>query len=95
VCWNLRASTTKTIPVSESELGYVMVSGFSKELLKMVMTGDLNTVTVVTNILHPYKMPEIVDKLKFDETLIVNSIEHVAKGLKRIELKKHHVTMKQ
>ena len=35
-------SRTKTIPLVENELGVALVSGFSQNVLKMVMTNNLN-----------------------------------------------------
>ena len=41
VFWNV-CSRTGTIPVSENELGVALVSGFSPNIAKMVMSGRLN-----------------------------------------------------
>lgn len=41
IFWNVN-SRTKTIPLIENELGVALVSGFSQNVLKMVMTNNLN-----------------------------------------------------
>lgn len=41
IFWNVN-SRTKTIPLVENELGVALVSGFSQNVLKMVMTNNLN-----------------------------------------------------
>ena len=41
IFWNVN-SRTKTIPLIENELGVALVSGFSQNVLKMVMTSNLN-----------------------------------------------------
>jgi hypothetical protein len=55
VCWNLRTSSAKTLPVSQDEPGYVMLSGFSSELLKHVLNGEEFTpLTMLLHVLEPY-----------------------------------------
>ncbi len=53
VFWNVN-SRTETIPVRENELGVALVSGFSVNICKMVMSGEIN----------PYKclLDAIMDK---------------------------------
>lgn len=41
IFWNVN-SRTQTIPLVENELGVALVSGFSQNVLKMVMTNNLN-----------------------------------------------------
>ena len=41
IFWNVN-SRTGTIPLTENELGVALVSGFSQNVLKMVMTNNLN-----------------------------------------------------
>ena len=41
IFWNVN-SRTKTIPLVENELGVALVSGFSQNVLRMVMTNNLN-----------------------------------------------------
>lgn len=42
VFWNVN-SRTETIPVRENELGVALVSGFSVNICKMVMSGEINS----------------------------------------------------
>ena len=58
VCWNLRTSCSKSLPVQADETGYVMLSGFSSELLKHVLNGDdLTPLTMMLHVLEPYQVP--------------------------------------
>ena len=41
VFWNVN-SRTETIPVRENELGVALVSGFSVNVCKMVMSGEID-----------------------------------------------------
>ena len=46
IFWNVN-SRTGTIPLLENELGVALVSGFSQNVLKMVMSGKLNPYEVL------------------------------------------------
>ena len=50
VFWNVN-SRTKTIPLIENELGVVLVSGFSQNVLKMVMSNKYNPHEVLMEML--------------------------------------------
>jgi hypothetical protein len=55
VCWNLRTSNSKTLPVAKDEKGYAMLSGFSSELLKHVLNGQaLTPYAMMSHVLEPY-----------------------------------------
>lgn len=62
VCWNLRTSTNKIIPIENNNEGIIMLSGFSSELLKYVLTAqELTALSMMMHILEPYKVPMEVD----------------------------------
>lgn len=63
ICWNLRTSQSKTIPCSKDEEGFVMLSGFSAELLKCILTGkEFTPYAMMMHVLEPYVVPpEILD----------------------------------
>ena len=46
IFWNVN-SRTKTIPMIENELGVTLVSGFSQNVLKMVMSNKYNPYEVL------------------------------------------------
>lgn len=61
VCWNLRTSETKTMPTTIDKSGVVMLSGFSAELLKCILTGqDFTPMAMMRHVLEPYSVPSCV-----------------------------------
>lgn len=55
VCWNLRTSCSKSLPVTKDEIGYVMLSGYSAELLKSILDGNILTpLTMMLHVLESY-----------------------------------------
>jgi hypothetical protein len=48
VFWNVN-SRTGTIPVKENELGVALVSGFSVNVVKMVLSGELDPYKCLTD----------------------------------------------
>lgn len=59
ICWNLRTSISKSLPVHKNEEGYAMLSGFSSELLKCVLTAQEYTpYNMMMHILEPYTIPD-------------------------------------
>lgn len=62
VFWNVN-SRTSTIPVKENELGVSLVSGFSKNVINMVMQDELNPFNALLNVLNS-------DRYKPVETLL-------------------------
>lgn len=51
IFWNV-ASRTKTIPLTENELGVTLLSGFSQNVLKMVMSNNYNPYDVLIETLN-------------------------------------------
>ena len=61
ICWNLRTSNSKTMPVNKNEEGFAMLSGFSAELLKCVLNGEEYTpYSMMMHVLEPYFVPDQV-----------------------------------
>lgn len=59
IFWNVN-SRTKTIPLIENELGVILVSGFSQNVLKMVMSNKYD----------PYQvLIEILDQPRYDQVI--------------------------
>lgn len=62
IYWNLSASYGETFPVKAVSNNVAMVSGFSEQLLKVIMeTDDINPENVLNEILAPYIPNVIVD----------------------------------
>lgn len=51
VFWNVRASDNKAFPVKFDERGVALVSGYSPSIIKHVLTGEMNPVNVMRNVL--------------------------------------------
>lgn len=63
VCWNLRTSTAKTMPVSQNEEGFAMLSGFSAELLKCILSAqEFTPIAMMRHVLEPYNVPDSLIK---------------------------------
>lgn len=56
VFWNLRASSNKAMPVTKDEKGTAFLSGYSAELLKGLMNGDIDPIKIMMNILSKYNV---------------------------------------
>lgn len=55
ICWNLRTSTSKIMPVTKDETGFAMLSGFSAELLKCILDAqNITPENMMMHILEPY-----------------------------------------
>jgi len=68
ICWNLRTSSSKSLPVNKDEKGYVMLSGYSAELLKHVLNGDdITPMTMMMHILEPYPVDNNYDNIVMDK----------------------------
>lgn len=61
IFWNVN-SRTKTIPLVENELGVALVSGFSQNILKMVMTNNLNPYDILIETITSPRYDAIVCK---------------------------------
>jgi len=59
IFWNVN-SRTKTIPLIENELGVVLVSGFSQNVLKMVMSNKLNPYDVLIETITSERYDKII-----------------------------------
>lgn len=64
VFWNV-CSRTNTSPLNENEAGVVLVSGFSVNTLKMVMSNNLNPWEVLKETLDSDRYKIVGEKLKF------------------------------
>lgn len=63
VFWNVN-SRTGTIPVKENDLGVALVSGFSPNVAKMVMSGKLDPFDCLLETLNTERYQPIEDALR-------------------------------
>lgn len=75
ICWNLRTSTTKSLPVTKNEEGYAMLSGFSSELLKHILNGEEFTpLSMMMHVLEPYDIT-LQDYVITDKPFTINQLQ--------------------
>ena len=63
VFWNVN-SRTGTIPVKENEMGVALVSGFSTNIVKMVMSGNTDPYECLLEMLNSDRYTPIGDALR-------------------------------
>ena len=62
VFWNVN-SRTGTIPVKENDLGVALVSGFSPNVAKMVMSGKLDPMEALLETLNSHRYDAVREAL--------------------------------
>jgi hypothetical protein len=86
VCWNLRTSSNKTMPVSSNEQGYAMLSGFSAELLKCILNAqEFSPVAMMMHVLEPYDIPTEISNCS---VLDLQPVDHLEKAVNKSAIKK-------
>ncbi|XWV25653.1 hypothetical protein QJ856_gp0100 [Tupanvirus deep ocean] len=77
VCWNLRTSSSKSLPVEQNTNGYAMLSGFSAELLKCILTAqEFTPYAMMMHVLEPYTVPIEVSCCAVDALTAVLNLEN-------------------
>lgn len=88
VCWNLRTSISKSMPVEQKEQGYSMLSGFSAELLKCILTAqEFSPMAMMMHVLEPYAVPELLQSCQVDS--LVPRMNNFVSNLEKILPKSH------
>lgn len=64
VFWNVAGSTHNGIPLQQNELGVVLMSGFSVNLLDMVMSGQLDPYKAILDIINSPRYQPVEDAVK-------------------------------
>lgn len=59
IFWNVN-SRTKTIPMTENEMGVILISGFSQNTLKMVMTNETDPYKVLVETITSERYDKII-----------------------------------
>lgn len=90
ICWNLRTSKSKTMPIMKDELGFAMLSGFSAELLKCVLYAEEFTpISIMNHTLEPYEVPIEIINCGIDDLQYPNTnIYILEEAVKKSEIKK-------
>lgn len=89
ICWNLRTSASKTLPVEQNEKGFAMLSGFSAELLKCVLTAqDITPYGMMLHVLEPYDVPQQVLDCGTVLNVDPNFCTHLKKAIEDSAIKK-------
>lgn len=87
ICWNLRTSTTKSLPSLKDENGVAMLSGFSGELLKSIMNNEtFSPISMMRQILEVYEISEILQKTQKLEQCV--DYEKLNEAIKKSTIKK-------
>ena len=75
ICWNLRTSDKKVLPIGMNENGFCMLSGFSSELLKNVIEDrEYTPLSMMRSVLEPYSVPKDVIECPVDSLYLPQSI---------------------
>lgn len=61
--WNLNQSFNKTIPMQSNEFGLILCSGFSLNLLKMVMSNNLDPYKALTDIINSKRYEAVENEI--------------------------------
>lgn len=64
IFWNVSGSVNQTIPMQENELGVVLCSGFSVQLMKMVMSGKTDPYDVLLETINVPRYGAVDEALK-------------------------------
>jgi hypothetical protein len=77
VCWNLRTSSSKTLPFEHTQNGVAMLSGFSPDLLHAVLDGEeMTPMSVFMKVMNKYNSIDGIIGNSIDG-IIGNSIEGI------------------
>ena len=64
IFWNLSGNIDKTIPMQQNELGVILISGFSIQLLNMVMSGQTDPYKAILDIINSERYQPIENILR-------------------------------
>ena len=64
IFWNLSGNVNKTVPMQQNELGVVLMSGFSVQLLDMVMSGETDPYKVILETLNSKRYDAVEEAVK-------------------------------
>lgn len=85
VCWNLRTSSSKSLPVTAEENGFSMMSGFSNEMLKHVLNGE--SMTPISLMLHSLEAYTAVDLSSANLSAFPYDLDQLSKAITESKIK--------
>lgn len=62
--WNLSAAMNGTIPLQQNDLGLILCSGFSVQLMKMFMSNEVDPYKVLLDTLHSERYDKVREAVK-------------------------------
>lgn len=82
VCWNLRSSTSQTMPCEQDTPGLICLSGFSSSLMKQVVTSNIITpYNILMNVLDQYSLAltefPALNTERVDTTILAKIVESI------------------
>jgi hypothetical protein len=88
ICWNLRTSSSKIMPVTHEENGVVMLSGFSAELLKCILDAkEFTPISMMKHVLEPYLVPTEVSNCQINQLSSKIDVVHLETAIKNSAIK--------
>jgi Domain of unknown function (DUF2828). len=95
ICWNLRTSSANTMPLTSNENNVAMLSGFSAELLKCVLTAkEINPMAMMMHILEPYPTLDLASSSQIDLTPDVVILSQLSTCINKSQIKKCYLPKK-
>jgi hypothetical protein len=96
ICWNLRTSSSKSLPVLKNQEGYAMLSGFSAELLKCILNAqEFSPYSMMMHILEPYNVPPEVTQSQISAlTPPFGNIKYLEQAVEKSAIKQAYKGMK-
>jgi len=89
VCWNLRTSTNKIMPIQGEEKDFAMLSGFSAELLKCILTAqEFTPNAMMQHVLEPYIVPHEVTTSTNDIIFTTDELDKLEIAITKSTIKK-------
>lgn len=89
ICWNLRTSSTASLPITQDTANYCMLSGFSAQLLRAVLQGeDINPLAILQATLKPYTIPETLHTITIPNNSRSFNLQELATVVKNTQIKK-------
>ena len=64
IFWNVAGQLNKTIPMQKNDLGVILISGFSVQLLDMVMSGETDPYQAILKTINSERYQPIEDAVK-------------------------------
>ena len=64
IFWNVAGDVNNGIPMQKNELGVILMSGFSVQLLDMVMSGETDPYKAILSVINSERYKAVEDAVK-------------------------------